>query len=963
MPDPDFASSSRAFALFDEMVDLAPPGREASLDAVAALEPGLAREVRELLAAYAAGGDFLDRGAIAAAPALIGEAFSQRAESDLTPGETIGAWRLVRPLGAGGMGEVWEVERADEQLRQRAALKLLKRGLDSDDVLRRFRVERQILVRLRHPAIAHLYDGGRAADGRPFYVMELVTGEPLTVACARRRLPLEERLRIFLTVCDAVAAAHRSLVVHRDLKPANVLLRAQGEVKLLDFGIAKLLTDDEGEGAATVAWERLLTPAYAAPEQILGEPTTTATDVYALGVVLYELLTGRLPHRRQVTSGARLAEEVDRETVERPSSTVRRDPAAGDGEPLPREERARRARRLRGDLDWILLRALAREPERRYPSAAALAGDLRRHLAGQPVEAGPDSFGYRAGKLMRRHRIAVGATAVAVAALLAGSALALWQARQARAQTARAELVKEFVLSLFGEQDPVMRAQAQARQPLELIAAGITRAKQELAGDPALQAAVLGDLAALQLNLGDAAGAVDELGGVLAQLEASAGADSVEYAMAETQLAAALTTVSRVDEGRRRVEHALEVLRERRGEDSYEAGVARQHLSRILMLQGDLEEALAQARASHRATAAHRGNDHPETLSRLAAVGTVLERADRLEEAMAVFREVAAALERSRGAEHAGLVRPLGMIADLLRRQQRYAEALPFFERSAALARQHLGANHPLRGGTLLRLGDLLRRMGRYDEAEARLDEAAACYPSQRPELGQVHAYRAELFAAQQKLEEAAEEFGAAHRVFLAALGPDSVFVWGPAHQRAQVLVELGRSAEAEPLAVEALGRMEVIAGPQSYDTAMAAATLGLVRRAQHRPGDAVVLHERAVEALTAIYGADHANTSEQRLELSRDLRARGTAADLARARAELDRVFAHLVPGTSIAGRVAEARLESARLALASGDPARARREAGMALAAFDAGARSRPGEAEAARALAAGLADPAGG
>src|SRR5688572_6101386 len=263
MPDPP----PRAFPLFDELVELDDDARATRLRDLAAAEPALAREVGELLAAYFAAGDFLDAPALEAAPTLVGEALGPGAADELEAGRELGAWRLVRRLGAGGMGEVWEVERTDPQLRQRAALKLLKRGLDSEDVLRRFRVERQLLARLRHPAIAHLYDGGIAPDGRPFYVMELVEGEPITAACARRTLPVDERLRVLLTVGDAVEAAHRSLVVHRDLKPANVLMTPQGEVKLLDFGIAKVLAEDDEDDAANHAGDRLLTPAHAAPEQ------------------------------------------------------------------------------------------------------------------------------------------------------------------------------------------------------------------------------------------------------------------------------------------------------------------------------------------------------------------------------------------------------------------------------------------------------------------------------------------------------------------------------------------------------------------------------------------------------------------------------------------------------------------------------------------------------------------------
>ncbi len=259
------------------------------------------------------------------------------------------------------MGEVWEAERADGQFEQIVALKLLKRGMDSEEVLRRFLRERQILARLEHPNIARLFDGGLAPDGRPYLVLERVQGAPINAWCRAQGADLATRLRLVIAVADAVDLAHRNLVVHRDLKPSNLLVDAAGTVKLLDFGIAKILAADPAAGDSTRLEDRALTPAYAAPEQILGRPATTATDVYTLGVVLNELLTGRLPHERSTSSHLGLAQEVERETLTRPSRAVAE---AGDG---------RAARALAGDLDTIVVKALARDPERRYGSIPAFA--------------------------------------------------------------------------------------------------------------------------------------------------------------------------------------------------------------------------------------------------------------------------------------------------------------------------------------------------------------------------------------------------------------------------------------------------------------------------------------------------------------------------------------------------------------------------------------------------------------
>ncbi|MEO7795536.1 MAG: serine/threonine-protein kinase, partial [Thermoanaerobaculia bacterium] len=451
MRRPDPARFALARARFEELAEMPQAARAESLAALTESDPELAAELAELLAAdLAAGEEFLDRGVGGYAPELVGEALDAGLAANPEAGQRIGPWKLRALLGRGGMGEVWEAERADGQFDQVVALKLLKRGMDSEEVLRRFLRERQILARLEHPNIARLLDGGIAADGRPYFALERVEGKALGDWCRARRASLRTRVELLIAVADAVAVAHRSLIVHRDLKPSNILVDGDGRVKLLDFGIAKLLSGDEGEaGERTRLEARALTPAYAAPEQILGEPVTTATDVYALGVVLYELMTDRLPHDRSATSAAALADKVERETLTRPSQA-----AATAGE-------ARKSRLLAGDLDTIVLKALARDPLRRYESATALAEDLRRHLDGRPVLARPDSRLYRSRKFIARHKVGVMASALALLSLSAGLSAALWQARRAaasalraEANAARAERVKEFLVASFDIASP-----------------------------------------------------------------------------------------------------------------------------------------------------------------------------------------------------------------------------------------------------------------------------------------------------------------------------------------------------------------------------------------------------------------------------------------------------------------------------------------------------------------------------
>jgi len=463
-------------------------------------------------------------------------------EGAASTGQRLGAWEIVRPLGAGGMGEVFEARRADGQYEGRAAIKLLKRGMDSAAVLQRFALERQALARLQHPHIAGLLDAGLSDDGQPFFVMAYVDGLPLDTAMAGRTL--KERLGLFLQLADAVAYAHRSLLVHRDLKPGNVLVTPEGQVMLLDFGIAKLL--DPGEGAdadQTSAATRPFTPNYASPEQVRGEAVTTATDIYSLGVLLYLMLTGVRPYGRDSTSAQEAARSVLEDEPTRPSSlspALVTDPAW-----------LSTRRQLQGDLDNILLKALDKRIEQRYASVDALATDIRAHLDGRPVSARPASAGYLVAKFVQRHRGASAGAAAAVLALLLGLAGTSWQAHAARVaeQSAEARLaqIQELLRSIVSQ-----HAQAISNLPggsvvREAMLTEATKNLEQLAtqpGQPRETQAVLGSalsrLADAQgnvngMNTGKSAEAKTHAEAALRAFEAAAltPADKIEHLVAQ----------------------------------------------------------------------------------------------------------------------------------------------------------------------------------------------------------------------------------------------------------------------------------------------------------------------------------------------------------------------------------------------------------------------------------------------
>jgi tRNA A-37 threonylcarbamoyl transferase component Bud32/tetratricopeptide (TPR) repeat protein len=464
--------------VFDHVAELPTGSRETALDELAEDDAELRSEVLDLLAALE-DDTTLDRGPWAA---FSGEDLS---------GTILGSYRVEERVGRGGMGDVYLAHRSDGQFDRRVAIKLIKPGMDTVTVLRRFRQERRILAGLNHPSIAALIDGGVTGSGRPYFVMEYVDGEPVTAYCTRTGLSVEARVRLFRDVCDAVHFAHQNLVIHRDLKPGNILVTPDGAVKLLDFGVAKLLRQDESEHTLTAAGGRALTPSYASPEQVRGEQVTTSTDVYSLGVILYELLALRRPFRFEHGSIAEAIEVVGTQEPTRPSAALDDEPT----QPEHRDMRRALRRKLEGDLDNIVLKAIRKEPARRYTSAHELAEDLGRYLEGRPVTARKDTFGYRFGKFVGRHRAGVAAATVATIALALGAWASATQAQRASIERAlslqRMQNVRELANSLLFEVHDAVADLPGATEARRLILERGFHNLEELAvnvrGDPELE--------------------------------------------------------------------------------------------------------------------------------------------------------------------------------------------------------------------------------------------------------------------------------------------------------------------------------------------------------------------------------------------------------------------------------------------------------------------------------------------
>ena len=497
----------RLSPLLDALFELEPDDRARRLAAMRAEDPAQADELQALIALEEGSGDFLAEPLVAPLPGA-------------RVGGRIGPYRLERLLGEGGMGQVWLASRADGMYQRRVALKLLRPGLVDPGLRLRFQREREILARLAHPNIARLLYAGLSEDSQPFLVLEYIEGEPLTDWCEARDVPIAARLELFGQVCAAGSPAHANLIVHRDLKPSNILVTANGAVQLLDFGIAKLL--DNGDVPApeqTGTGMRAFTLHYAAPEQIRGEPVTTMTDVYALGVVLYELLAGTKPYAPDRGSDAAREDAILSVDPAQPSQALQH---AAEADAARAGALRRRARQVAGDLDNIVLKALAKEPVQRYPSVEALSRDVQRYLEGQPVLARPRGVGYRLRKFVARHRWPLASAALVGVAAAAALVVVLWQARLALQDASRAQAMQSFVIGLF-EQAGAAPPDA-SLELRRLLAAGVERGNRELSGQPLARAELLGLGARLRLGLGDhreAAALLDRQADLLAGLDAS----------------------------------------------------------------------------------------------------------------------------------------------------------------------------------------------------------------------------------------------------------------------------------------------------------------------------------------------------------------------------------------------------------------------------------------------------------
>jgi serine/threonine protein kinase len=827
----DRARWSRASPYLDMVLDLPAEDRPARLRELRATEPDVAADVEAMLAEHRklSAEGFLDGRPIVAPP-----------EPSLA-GTTIGAYRLVSPIGYGGMGSVWLAERSDGRFEGRAALKLLNAALIGRAGEKRFRREGTILARLTHPHIARLIDAGVSDNGQPYLVLEHVAGRHIDRYCDEERLTIDQRIRLFLGVQAAVAHAHANLIIHRDLKPSNVLVDADGRVKLLDFGIAKLLEDETGsEGTArlTREGEVALTPKYAAPEQVRRGQITTATDVYALGVLLFELLTGRHPTASEAQTPAEFVKAVADTDPLRLSSALKGDSVRGEDTGAVAAARATTPeslrRRLSGDLEVVLAKALKTNPEERYGTVAEFADDLRRVLDNQPISARPDSVSYRTAKFVRRHRRGLIMTATVAAALI--TVITFYTARlsterdRAQAQALRTTRVSQLLMGLLTGADPYRSPGVTEPTMQNLLDTGAERVIQQLADEPELQGQMLTMIGRTYQRMGYFDKARPLLEQALTVERSAIRGDHATLAQTLNDLGVLKRELGDARGSEALLREGLQMRRRLLGNTDPAVAVTLVELSRVIRDLGKGGEAETLSREALAIRRAALGEEHQETATSKSDLGGLLMRKGDLAGAEPLLRENVATIQKTLGSRHPNYAAANALLGSLLLAKNEPAEAERLLRISADVNREVFGEDRPEYAQSLNNLAAALEAQGRLPDAQSMLEEALR--------IGERH-------------------FPAVHpRIVNYSVN------------LARIRIKRGQAADTAPVLRRALEARQHLYPAGDWRVAQVQSLLGAALIAQHRPHDAEPLMLDADRALKPVAGPEGDERSANRARL-----------------------------------------------------------------------------------------------
>jgi len=881
-------------ALFEEVVETDATGRMNRLEEVGATDPQLRASVEALLRMDGTSGDLLEQ--------VIGTAAGELMEhqADRLIGTRVGPYQITAVLGYGGTSTVYLARRVDGRFDQTVAIKVLHHAVIHPQLRSRLHAERHVMARLEHPGIARLIDSGDLPDGSPYIVLEHVAGEDVLQYCDSHALFLRERVELFIRVCEAVQFAHRNLIVHRDIKPGNILVTPEGNPKLLDFGIAKLLAPESLSHTLPVTrlHERVLTPENAAPEQVLGRPITTATDVYALGVLLYQLLSGRPPYRLASYSQLQLERAICMDDPPRASQAANARIAgeAGSGRQRISERRGLSADRLRaslaGDLDAIIAMAMRKEPERRYASAQAMAEDLGRHLRAEPVLARQGDWRYCAGKFLRRHLLAVaGATAVVLG--LAGLAgITLWQSHrieQSRLATARerdrAQQVSGFLVDVFSQADP-FNAQGHETTARDLLDRGASRIMDDLDEQPEVRAELLESIGLAYRRQGLGSRAVPLFEQAVAIRRALKPADPARIAVAQANLAEALADAgnlsaaekhlhsalalsksaspaanrqtadilmqlgrlaldgqSRTTQAAAYFEQALSVYINALGPEATEVGTAQIRLGEVASWQNELAQAERHYRQGLAIYQATLGRNHPDQAIALANLGFILVERGNYAQAEPMLNEALDIEKRVFGPDHQRVAETLEHLARLHEGRGELPLAIDTLLQSISISRQRLGSDHYLVGYRLDFLASLYLESDDLPAAEEKAHEALRIYarslPAEHLYVASTRQLLGDILIARKRYPGAISELRAAADLSRQLAGDDS---WRTARANASLgwaRINAGDDPAGATLLIESQRQLSQLLGDRNPATQRASRYLAGYYRLHHRDADA----------------------------------------------------------------------------------------------------------------------------
>ena len=802
-------------------------------------------------------------------------------------GQMLGRYRLVRKLGSGGMGDVYLAERADDEYQQRVAIKIVRSGLFAPQIQSRLRMERQILATLQHPNIARLLDGGRAPDGTPYLVMEYIDGEPIDTYCDRRRLSIEARLQLIRTICGAVHYAHQNLIVHRDLKPNNILITPDGVPKLLDFGIAKLL--DSRHSAHTLAVThfeyRVMTPAHASPEQVRGDVITTASDIYVLGVLMYELLSGKRPFHLVGTSLTDMERIICEQEALPPSVMVSRinaeSPEMMADIAAHRSTTATRLqKRLRGDLDNVIGMALRKDPERRYASAEQLAADLEHHVHGQPVLATSDTWMYRTRKFIKRHALSVAAGIVAVITLAGFSAITYIQSQRiaeerdvATAERTRAEQISSFLVELFELSDP-SRSRGNQVTAREILDIGARRIRLGLNDQPETRSTLLGTIGRVYGSMGLYESSVELLEDALQSRIRIHGERHPEVALAHAALGSALCDQGQFDACARHLDAALAMQKELLGADAVPVAATLLAHGRLAQLRGELDHAekyFNDSLAIYRQHQQERTSAAASVMNDLANLYTYRNDPER---AATLYRAALDIDRQALGNDHPQVGMHVQNLAFTLQSQGKLDEAAPLFTESLQILSKVLGETHPMTLDATSNYGRFLHRRGDLVQAEQVL---ARVVDLDRKARGDTHPFVGHDLVSLGMLRidagnpaQAEQDFTAALAIYASSLPADHPFAGSALSGLGRAQLEQGRFKEAEQTLRQASQIATKSLAADSPQLAAINSSLGRALLAQQRLDAAAPLLRNSYPILAKAQGESAVITRRTKEALAR---------------------------------------------------------------------------------------------